>query len=76
MPNLTEDFDDYERDDSNNYLIPIQYKIILKKNQSFLRLLSTGLKKFIFQEYTPSFIYNLYWMKDIEELFSNIITGI
>ena len=68
MPNVTDDFDDYERDDSNNYLIPIQYKIILKKNQSFLRILSTGLKKYIFQEYTPSFIYNLHWMKDTEEL--------
>ena len=68
MPNVTDDFDDYERDDSNNYLIPLQYKIISKKNQSFLRILSTGLKKYICLEYTLSFIYNLHWMKDTEEL--------
>ena len=68
MPNVTDDFDDYERDDSNNYSIPLQYKTILKKNQSFLRISSRGLKKYIFLEYTPSFIPNFHWMKDTEEL--------
>ena len=68
MPSFVDGFDDYERNNYNNYLIPCTYKVTLKNNQTFLHILSTSLKQLFFQKYTPSSIYSLHEMKESEEL--------